>query len=166
MLEEVGPGSRIFLKAEPTNQYDKNAYKVLVWKYDKFNHVGYVQRHSAAKIASAMQGPGNPEVYNNRDIYVVGRLRNATGKPDMFEVEINGAIYDPKSLIVRDEKLKNDTGIFGGKKKPVQQVYEKQVVDPLTFKTVSKKYIRDQYGYVDYDIDQEMFGGIDEADCF
>ena len=164
MLEEVGPGSRIFLKAEPTNQYDKNAYKVLVWKFDKFNHVGYVQRHSAAKIASAMQGPGNPEVYNNRDIYVVGRLKNATGKPDMFEVEINGAIYDPKSLIARDEKVKNDTGIFGGKKKPV--VYEKQVVDPRTFQIVSKKYIRDQYGYVDYDEDCKQFVGIDEADCF
>jgi hypothetical protein len=180
MLEEVGPGSRIFLKAEPSNQYDKNAYKVLVWKYDKFNHVGYVQRHSAAKIASVMQGPSNPEVfevYNNRDIYVVGRLRNATGKPDMFEVEINGAIYDPKSLIDRDEKVKNDTGIFGGKKKPVMVEKEYQVVDPVTFQTktikkmveenlVSKKYLRDQYGYVDYDIDQEMFGGMDEADCF
>ena len=177
MLEEVGPGSRIFLKAEPTNQYDKNAYKVLVWKFDKFNHVGYVQRHLAAKIASVMQGPGNPEVYNNRDIYVVGRLRNATGKPDMFEVEINGAIYDPKTLINRDEKVKNDTGIFGGKKKPVMVEKEYQVVDPVTFQTktikkmveenvVSKKYVRDQYGYIDYDLDQEMFGYIDEADCF
>ena len=167
MLEEVGPGSRIFLKAEPTNQYDKNAYKVLVWKYDKFNHVGYVQRHSAAKIASAMQGPGNPEVYNNRDIYVVGRLRNATGKPDMYEVEINGAIYDPKSLITRDEKVKNDTGIFGGKKKPLDSAAdcEKQL-KAVWDKSSSRQQIRDQYGYVDYDLDQEMFGGIDEADCF
>lgn len=166
MLEEVGPGSRIFLKAEPSNQYDKNAYKVLVWKYDKFNHVGYVQRHSAAKIASVMQGPGNPEVYNNRDIYVVGRLRNATGKPDMFEVEINGAIYDPKTLINRDEKVKNDTGIFGGKKRPLDSANEcKKQLNDVWNGTYTKRQIRDQYGYVDYDIDQEMFGVIDEVDC-
>ena len=172
MLEEVGPGSRIFLKAEPSNQYDKNAYKVLVWKYDKFNHVGYVQRHSAAKIASVMQGPGNPEVYNNRDIYVVGRLRNATGKPDMFEVEINGAIYDPKTLINRDEKVKNDTGIFGGKKKPVNEVtnsngYFCKLTEAEKNGIAANKWLNRRLNQViDYDIDQEMFGGIDEADCF
>ena len=160
------------MKAEPSNQYDKNAYKVLVWKYDKFNHVGYVQRHSSSKIAAAMQGPGNPEVYNNRDVYVVGRLRNATGKPDMFEVEISGAIYDPRNLIKRDEAIKNDTGIFGGKKKPVKILDESEAFVKLKTddwpcnQWVSKSYVRDQYGYVDYDIDADLNGYTDQADCF
>ena len=156
MLKEVGVNSRIFLKAEPSNRYDKNAYKVLVWKYDKFNHVGYIQRHSAAKIAEVMQNPTNNEKYNNNSIYIVGRLKNSSGESNMFEVEILGSIYDTKSLIDRDEKIKTDSGIFGGKKKPVFDNTVKQ--KKRIFCGEAKGYNT----YQDLDQDQDLCGFIDE----
>jgi hypothetical protein len=114
MLEEIGVNARVFLHAEPNNAYDKHAYRVLVWKYDKLNHVGYVQRHSAAKIADVMQGAGG---YNNVKTYLVGRLKNRVGTPDMFEVEIQGSITDVQALVKREAAVKKDTGIFGQPKK-------------------------------------------------
>lgn len=109
MLEDIGDGARIFLQAEVTNAFDKNAYKVLVWKYEKLNHVGYVQRHSALTISKVMQGKAG---YDNRNLFLVGRLKFVKGNTDLSSVEIIGAITDIKSLLNRDKALQNNGGIW------------------------------------------------------
>lgn len=143
MLTSAKENARVFLHAEPSNAYDKHAYKVLFWDCGKLNHVGYVQRHFAAKISAVMQGPSG---YDNKKTYLVARLKNESKQSDMFEAEIIGSITDVQSLIKRDEALKTNGGIFDTPKKT--------------------KYNPRAFSDYDRDIDEEMFGGIDEADCF
>ena len=157
MLEDIGVNARVFLHAEPSNAYDKHAYKVLVWKFDKLNHVGYVQRHSAVKIANIMQSARG---YDNRKTYLVGRLKNRAGTPDMFEVEIQGSITDVQALVKREAAVKNDTGIFGGAKKPVEKI--KTYYDQYGH----QKQVRVSYDCPDQDEDRDRLGYIDEEDCF
>lgn len=180
MLQDAGRGARVFLHAEPSNPYDKCAYKVLIWKDGKMHHVGYVQRHFASKIAAVMQGSMG---FDNRKTYLAGMLHNEVvdrrlfePKADMFEVVIGGAITDVQGLIKREANIKNDTGIDGRSKKKgfFDEDEEKCKADEVSFrkadidsmKYLAKTFVRDACGYLDHDIDRELFGYIDEADCF
>ena len=145
MLTSAKENARVFLHAEPSNAYDKHAYKVLFWDCGKLNHVGYVQRHFAAKISAVMQGPSG---YDNKKTYLVARLKNDSNQSDTFEAEIIGSITDVQSLVKRDEALKTNGGIFDTPKK------QKFSISPHTFEPI------------DRDIELEQFGYIDEADCF
>ena len=147
MLGEADKDTRVFLHAEPSNAYDKNAYKVLIWKFDKLNHVGYVQRHAAAKIASVMQGS---QGYDNRKTFIVCRLKNDIGGNDTFEAEIIGAITDVQALIKRDAALKTNGGIFDTPKKAVK----KKLYDP------------NSYAMREYEFEESMFGDMDQEDFF
>lgn len=162
MLQDHGNGKRVFLHAEPSNPYDKHAYRVLVWKNGALNHVGYVQRHFAEKISKVMQGPNG---FDNKKTYLVGKLVNPSGRPDMFEVDINGAISDVQALIKRDEAVKSDTGIFGQPKKGFFDGIVKDSERDLAKAKADAAY-RKRQSYIDHDEDEFRWGGIDEADLF
>lgn len=147
MLSEADKSTRVFLHAEPSNAYDRNAYKVLIWKFDKLNHVGYVQRHAAAKIAGVMQGGHG---YDNRKTYIVCRLKNDLGGNDTFEAEIIGSITDVQALIKRDEALKTNGGIFDTPKK----VVKKKLNDP------------NSYTMREFELEESMFDDVDQEDYY
>lgn len=151
MLGEADKDTRVFLHAEPSNAYDKNAYKVLIWKFDKLNHVGYVQRHAAAKVAVVMQGGHG---YDNRKTYIVCRLKNEIGGNDTFEAEIIGSITDVQALIKRDEALKTNGGIFDTPKKK------------LSSRSEVESELWNKWSELDPDEDSDQFGCCDEVDCF
>lgn len=155
MLSEADKDTRVFLHAEPSNAYDKNAYKVLIWKFDKLNHVGYVQRHAAAKIAGVMQGS---QGYDNRKTFIVCRLKNDIGGNDTFEAEIIGAITDVQALIKRDAALKTNGGIFDTPKKRLssRKECESQLWNKWSANNTS----------LDPDIDDDLYGGLEECDLY
>lgn len=176
MLTSAKANSRVFLQAEPTNAFDKNAYKVLFWDSGKLNHVGYVQRHFAAKIEAGMKAQDMKFSFG-KPTTLVARLQNDTTRADMFEADIIGVTNDVYAIIRQDEAVKNDTGIFGGKKKPVtnerEGIYSKgsgaerisRIEQVSNNQWVTKQYIRRELGLSDYS-DCDTFGQIEEDDCF
>lgn len=152
MLTSAKENARVFLHAEPSNAYDKHAYKVLFWDCGKLNHVGYVQRHFAAKISAVMQGPSG---YDNKKTYLVARLKNESKQSDMFEAEIIGSITDVQSLIKRDEALKTNGGIFDTPKKFASR--------EQCEKDLWNKWNRSS---IDQDDDTDMHDGVEECDLY
>lgn len=134
LLQTADPKIRIFLKAEPANQYDRNAYKVLVWQNGGFHHVGYVQRHYASKIAAVMQGPNG---FDNSKITIVARLKKHEANGQfLFEAEIIGSVTDTNALLKQDEAQKTNGGIFDTPKKqkyhnPVTVVVDTDIFDDI-----------------------------------
>lgn len=155
MLTSAKENARVFLHAEPSNAYDKHAYKVLFWDCGKLNHVGYVQRHFAAKISAVMQGPSG---YDNKKTYLVARLKNDSNQSDTFEAEIIGSITDVQSLVKRDEALKTNGGIFDTPKKRLssRKECESQLWNKWSANNTS----------LDPDIDDDLYGGLEECDLY
>jgi hypothetical protein len=77
-------------------------------------------------------------------------LKNDIGGNDTFEAEIIGSIIDVQALIKRDEALKTNGGIFDTPKK----VVKKKLNDP------------NSYTMREYELEESMFGDVDQEDFF
>ena len=136
-LRENPANRKVFLEFEPTNRYDPNAIKVLVVQKDttgKFyaRHVGYVQRHAAAKISQSVSNTYGKKFYLVGKLSEVVRRVGSVYEKD-YEITIEGKIYNLLAFINQREKIANDSGIFGGPKKPGkfgELIYECSSYDP------------------------------------
>ena len=130
-------GEQIYLHPEPTNPYDRNAQKVVIFRNGALKHLGYVQRHFALTIADGKieQLGGKAEA---EKLSLVGNLRKKSyNDQHYYEVQIAGAISSIREHAEAKARIGKSGGLFDEPPKVGTKV-KKVIVDPKTF--VAREY--------------------------
>ena len=130
-------GDQLYLHPEPTNPYDRNAQKVVVFRNGALKHLGYVQRHFALTIADhkAEQLGGKAAA---EKLSLVGNLRKKSHQGQMYyEVVIAGVVSNIREHAEAKAKIGKSGGLFDEPQRVGTKV-KKVIVDPHTF--VSREY--------------------------
>lgn len=154
----MSEGDQIYLHPEPTNPYDRNAQKVVVFRNGALKHLGYVQRHFALQIADSkieqLGGKANAEKYS-----LVGTLRKKSYDGQRYyEVVISGAISSIRDHAEAKAKIGKSGGLFDEPPKVGTKV-KKVVVDPNTF-------VAREYEFYDEEAERDWRDCIDERDLY
>ena len=155
MMEE---GEQLYLHPEPTNPYDRNAQKVVVFRNGALKHLGYVQRHFALKIADAKTETLGGKVEAEK-LSLVGTLRKKSFEGNQYyEVVIGGVISNIRDHAEAKAKIGRSGGLFDEPPRVGTKV-KKVIVDPHTF--VSR-----EYEFFDEDAERDWDSLVDTNDFY